>query len=211
MRHAGLAALIILIAVSSCKRDDHNTNDGDLDRITSWEAPEIEENRPEGLERRELSVITDKDKMAIPDDTVVIEEEVPQEPQDDLVKEAQKVGGNGDLKITLLWDFQGDIDIHVVQPSGREINYRQKKDSRTGGYLDVDNTKGGRGSAENVFWRKPPKGTYKVSLEYYPMSQYSGSGTCNVVVMRKGEEPKTYKVRMNQPGDRAFVTTVTVD
>lgn len=33
----------------------------------------------------------------------------------------EDVGGDGDIKITLLWDFPGDLDLHVMQPNGEEI------------------------------------------------------------------------------------------
>lgn len=135
-------------------------------------------------------------------------------PADDLVREARKVGGDGDLKLTLLWNFPGDIDIHVLQPNGKEIYYRYKKDNSTGGFLDVDNVVGGSGSAENVFWKRPPKGTYKVWLHYFQPSRETGetgAGLCNVVLLRKGQDPKTYKVRMSEVGQRADVVTFTVD
>ena len=38
------------------------------------------------------------------------------------VREARNTGQTGDLKVTLLWDFYGDIDLHVMQPNGIVIN-----------------------------------------------------------------------------------------
>ena len=43
---------------------------------------------------------------------------------DEDVSQAMTVGESGQLKITLLWDFPGDIDLHVEQPNGREIYYK---------------------------------------------------------------------------------------
>ena len=54
----------------------------------------------------------------------------------DAVEAAEEIGGDGDIKITLLWDFPGDVDLHVMQPNGRELCYRNMEDSRTGGKLD---------------------------------------------------------------------------
>lgn len=200
----GTLILLILTSGSSCK-NDNTENKEDIDKITSWEAPDIQESLPvTDLRKEELSVEKDATKMAIfpgeAQDTVTSVD-------DDLVAAAERVGGNGDLKITLLWNFPGDIDVHVQQPSGKMINYQRKKDSSSGGFLDVDNIHGGRGSAENIFWRKPPKGTYKVWVKYYPMSQGTGSGTANLVLFRKGEQSQTFEVPMHRPGDEAFVTS----
>ena len=38
-----------------------------------------------------------------------------------VVEQAQHTGQSGNLKITLLWNFQGDIDLHVTQPNGKTI------------------------------------------------------------------------------------------
>lgn len=118
----------------------------------------------------------------------------------DVVKNAERIGRNGGLKVTLLWNFKGDIDLHVKQPNGREIYYNDKRDANTGGYLDVDNMEGGNGSAENIYWENPPKGKYTVSLVYYQPSRSTdivGSGECTVVVFQQGKSPKTYRAHMS--------------
>jgi len=133
---------------------------------------------------------------------------------DDAVRQAEQVGATGDLKVTLLWDFPGDIDLHVIQPNRREIYYQHKRDNSTGGYLDVDNTAGGRGSAENVYWENPPAGNYKVYLHYYQPSSanhQTGSGECTVVIFRKGNEPQTLKVQMSRVGQKADVANFTIN
>lgn len=67
------------------------------------------------------------------------------------VREARNTGQTGNLKVTLLWDFYGDIDLHVMQPNGIVINFSNPQDAATGGALDVDNRQGGKGAAENIF------------------------------------------------------------
>lgn len=127
---------------------------------------------------------------------------------------AEIIGHDGKLKITLLWDFPGDIDLHVVQPNGFEIYYKDnhKKDSSTGGYLDVDNQAGGNGSAENIYWENPPVGTYTVSLVYYNEKDGGeGGGPCTVVVKREiNGRPKveSFKVNVNTPNKdfKVFIT-----
>lgn len=123
----------------------------------------------------------------------------------DVVRQAERTGNSGDLKITLQWDFQGDIDLHVKQPNGKVIYYKKPKDSSTRGFLDVDNQNGGNGAAENIYWENPPKGEYSVSLVYFNPSKSTSiaeSGTCSVVVFQQGNEPRIYKVYMKNVNDK---------
>lgn len=162
------AALIILLCLTRCERDDIGN------QHSEWEG--WHEDEPAG---------TTDDEEA---------EEI-----------AEQTGGSGDLKITLLWDFVADIDLHVLEPNGNEIYFANAQDPATGGYLDIDNTQGGRGSAENVYWRNPPRGTYKVTLNYYNGDR---SGECKVVVMKRGEAAQTYTIRMTPSSGTQFVTFV---
>lgn len=74
--------------------------------------------------------------------------------------------GYGDIKITLEWNNETDIDLWVVEPNGTKI-YFEEPDSPTLGQLDLDNTDGY--GPENVFWPidKAPLGNYKVQVHYY--------------------------------------------
>ena len=126
-----------------------------------------------------------------------------EEPVDtaDVVRTAEKVGNNGALKVTLLWNFEGDIDLHVKQPNNKEIYYDHKNDASTGGALDVDNQNGGNGSAENIYWARPPQGEYTIQLVYYQESKSTGvvgSGICKVVVLQEGKAPQTYTTEMSE-------------
>jgi len=55
----------------------------------------------------------------------------------------------GDPQFTLLWDTEVDLDLHVIEPGGKEIYWEDPKGHR-GGELDVDNTKGF--GPENIYW-----------------------------------------------------------
>ena len=55
----------------------------------------------------------------------------------------------GDPQFTLLWDTDADLDLHVIEPGGKEIYWEDPK-GRQGGELDVDNTKGF--GPENIYW-----------------------------------------------------------
>ena len=81
----------------------------------------------------------------------------------------------GDPQFTLLWDSNADIDLHVIEPGGKEIFWNDTK-GRFGGELDVDNVEGF--GPENIYWLKlgtdgskelgpGPPGEYRWFVEYY--------------------------------------------
>jgi hypothetical protein len=55
----------------------------------------------------------------------------------------------GDPQFTLIWDTDADLDLHVIEPGGKEI-YWENPRGEQGGELDVDNTKGF--GPENIYW-----------------------------------------------------------
>lgn len=118
------------------------------------------------------------------------------------------VGGSGELKITLMWDFYADIDIHVIEPSGNHIYYANQRNLGTSGNLDVDNRIGGNGAAENVYWENCPKGVYDIDVHYYGSgSSNLGTGDAGIVtvyIMYKGLAYE-YKVELRSIGDRVDV------
>ncbi len=92
---------------------------------------------------------------------------------DSIREKVKKAGGNveGVLRCSLSWSNKDDLDIHVVQPSGRIINFRQDEDHTTGGKLDIDMNAYGElseNAVENIFWKSaPPKGRYKVVVKNF--------------------------------------------
>lgn len=150
---------------------------------------------------------TDKDEIVeIEDDEDDEEIEIT-----DNTEDVTNIGGIGNLKVTLQWNFYADIDLHIIEPSGEEI-YFQHKTSATGGALDVDNTDGGLGSAENIFWENPPKGQYTVTLVYYaekedyPINQQEG--ICHITIIQKDQEPRHYTQRLT-PSNKNEVIRIT--
>lgn len=152
-------------------------------------------------------------RPSIPDTNSTPSQEEHPEPETPASQEeqrrAERIGGSGDLKITLLWDFYGDIDLHVYEPSGNHIYYGKDKNPRTGGFLDVDNTSGGPNSGENIYWSNPPSGRYKVNINYY--GTLVGAGTCTVVVQIKDQQPHSYKVNMNRGGQTEHICNINID
>ncbi len=102
--------------------------------------------------------------------------------------------GNGALKVTLSWNFYADIDLHAYEPGGDHIYFANPVSYYSDGYLDVDNTRGGPGAIENIYWENPLAGVYEFYLDYFDGEQ---SGTCTCTVTYKGKGTQ-YRVPMTE-------------
>jgi uncharacterized protein YfaP (DUF2135 family) len=79
--------------------------------------------------------------------------------------------GTGDVQVTLAWDVDSDVDLHVVGPDGEEIYYGNRR-SDSGGELDLDSNAGCDIDGvrnENITWPvgQAPRGVYTVRVEYW--------------------------------------------
>jgi hypothetical protein len=80
--------------------------------------------------------------------------------------------GTGVVQVTLLWATGDDLDLHVTDPDGNEISYRNET-SPTGGRLDTDDLgddtcRSTDTRAENVFWdQAAPDGLYTVRVDAF--------------------------------------------
>jgi len=102
----------------------------------------------------------------------------------DSIKEKVKAAGGrieGELRVSLEWYNFDDLDLHVMEPSGRTIWFREKL-SPTGGQLDVDMNAGGgrtREPVENVIWpdkRTMKEGRYKIMVNQYQQRESTNTG-----------------------------------
>jgi hypothetical protein len=115
------------------------------------------------------------------------------------------VVGTGDVQISLSWNSDADVDLHVVDPSGEEIYYGSR-DSLSGGELDLDSNAGcGSDSVrnENITWPvgRAPAGTYRVLVDYWSSCGVAATDY-TVTVNVKGQAPQTFNGAFTGEGDR---------
>ncbi|MDR1596389.1 MAG: VWA domain-containing protein [Treponema sp.] len=83
---------------------------------------------------------------------------------------AQSNASAGDVRISLMWNNRNDLDLHVITPTGEEINFNNPRDSN-GGVLDIDRNLYGETlkAVENIFWphNAAPRGSYRVYIQNY--------------------------------------------
>ncbi len=77
---------------------------------------------------------------------------------------------NGEITVTLAWKTSDDLDLHLVEPDGTVVYYRNPQ-SQNGADLDIDMNAGGRKSQnplENICYRRtPPNGKYKIMVKFF--------------------------------------------
>ena len=98
--------------------------------------------------------------------------------------------GTGDVQVTLSWDANADVDLHVVDPAGEEVFYAHRR-SASGGELDLDSNAGCAIDGvrnENITWPvgQAPRGQYIVRVDYW--------SSCGV-------QQTNYTVRVNSAGN----------
>jgi hypothetical protein len=119
--------------------------------------------------------------------------------------------GTGDVQVTLTWNANADIDLHVKDPSGAEVDYNNPTVS-SGGELDLDNKCSNfvMSKPENIYWPtgKAPAGTYEVSVIYYADCGETPTGPVDWTVTTKvNEKVNTFRGTLDNVGDTQEVTT----
>lgn len=122
--------------------------------------------------------------------------------------------GTGDVQVTVSWDTDSDVDLHVIDPEGWEI-YWGNRQSPSGGELDLDSNAacsidGVRN--ENITWGvgTAPQGPYTVRVDYW--SSCDVSATNYTVLINNGGEIAVYHGTFHGPGDQGgFGSGVEID
>ncbi|MCO8275094.1 hypothetical protein M1L60_31395 [Actinoplanes sp. TRM 88003] len=96
---------------------------------------------------------------------------------DSIKERVKRAGGNvtGKLRVSLSWFNHDDLDLHVFEPGGDHIWWKNKLDK-----LDVDMNAGGRFTrqpVENVTWAgKVPDGEYRIEVNQFNQREGTQTG-----------------------------------
>jgi hypothetical protein len=78
--------------------------------------------------------------------------------------------GTGKVQVSVTWDKESDVDLHLVEPGGDEIYYGNDV-ATSGGTLDLDSNAAcdidGVKNENITYTTDPPRGTYTVRVDYY--------------------------------------------
>jgi hypothetical protein len=103
----------------------------------------------------------------------------------------------GDVAVSVSWNVDNDVDLHVVDPNGFEIYYDfASRTSPEGGMLDLDSNAGcaiDMIDNEHIVWPAgmAPAGTYTVRVDNYENCT-STAANYVVTVQTKGKPPQTF-------------------
>lgn len=104
----------------------------------------------------------------------------------------------GDVQVSVSWNVDSDLDLHVVDPAGEEIFYDHDT-AASGGTLDLDSNpecKLDHVRNENAAWQHAPAGTYTVRVDLF--------SACDV-------QPTAYVVTVQVAGAPIQVFPGTID
>ena len=115
--------------------------------------------------------------------------------------------GTGEIQTNVTWDTKADVDLHLIDPSGKEIYYASRN-SPTGGQLDLDSN-AGCGSdgprAENIFWGDGlivPHGEYILRVDYWSSCGVAKTNF-TVTINLRGLPPKIFTGTLEGTGSGA--------
>jgi uncharacterized protein YfaP (DUF2135 family) len=110
--------------------------------------------------------------------------------------------GTGDLQVSISWDVDSDVDLHVVDPDGNDVFYGAPSQP-SGGMLDLDSNAGcdiDHVRNENITWTTAPSGMYTVRVDYYDSCSVPATNYV-VTVQRKGQASQTFMGQLTGLGD----------
>jgi hypothetical protein len=100
--------------------------------------------------------------------------------------------GTGAITATLTWNSMPDLDLHVFEPSGAHVYYRNL--TGTSGYLDLDDVNGYGPEHYFVSCDKVETGTYRFGVNYYS-GPYLEIGT---LTLQAGEQTRSRQQAFSQ-------------
>ena len=131
-----------------------------------------------------------------------------QQVQDDL-ESCEREARKKFILVVISWGTSDDVDLHVVDPAGREFYFgnRSFRDSRA--KLEEDNTRG----PGNEIWLHPgaEPGRYRVYYNYYDRGDSGGGVRVRGAVLTPRGRTELPTQRLRRVGDKPLVATITVD
>ena len=109
--------------------------------------------------------------------------------------------------VVVSWSASDDVDLHVVDPAGREFYYAERRFPGSAAALEEDNTRG----PGNEIWLHPEAepGDYRVYVNHYRRD--SASVTVRGSVLHQEGRVALPNVVLSREGERPLVATVSVD
>ncbi len=119
-----------------------------------------------------------------------------------------------DVRIVLDWSSNdNDIDLWVIEPSGEKCYY-QNKNTKSGGKLSKDFTRGY--GPEEYTIRKAEKGTYRIKAKYYSESRQELTGSVIVYASiytnygKTDQKVKRIEVKLKKSNDVMFIGEIEI-
>jgi Ca-activated chloride channel family protein len=109
--------------------------------------------------------------------------------------------GPANLKVIIRWADETDVDLHVIEPDGTRCFY-QKRNTKNGGQLSADVTKGNRsGSTEMYEIINGPAGSYMVEVKMFARREVPGGTPVTVEIYQNGRRTDDYNPTLRDNGD----------
>ena len=116
----------------------------------------------------------------------------------------------GPIQVTLEWDGDADLDLHVTDPAGDRVWYNYKS-VPSGGLLDVDAHSEcvlNGSTVENIVWQGvPPAGTYQVMVDHYATCGQDGPVSFTATLRRNGAVVETWTGTVGAGEDQTYSFT----
>ena len=118
------------------------------------------------------------------------------------------VVGTGDVQVSVSWDVDSDLDLHVIDPLGEEI-FWDGLTSSSGGTLDLDSNPGCLIDSvrnENITWETgtAPAGQYSVLIDLWASCDVTPTNFVVTVVV-VGGVTQTFTGSIDGPGDEGHL------
>ena len=130
-----------------------------------------------------------------------------QQVQDDL-ESCEREARKKFVLVVISWGARDDVDLHVVDPAGREFYYGNRSVRGSRAKLEEDNTRG----PGNEIWLHPAAepGTYRVYYNYFRQQSDGGVRVRGAVLTPRGRTELPTQ-RLRREDDKPLVATITVD